>query len=62
VARAMAEKRGTIARLKSELSDTRAEFLGVMINAVRPSAGGYFRRNIRAAHAYQQRGKKSAKA
>lgn len=62
VARAMAEKRGTIARLKSELSDTRAEFLGVMINAVRPSAGGYFRRNIRAAHAYQQRSKKSAKA
>ncbi len=60
VARAMTEKRGTIARLKNELSDTRAEFLGVLINAVRSSAGGYFRKNIRASHAYQQRGRKAA--
>ena len=62
VARAMNEKRGTVARLKSDLSDTRAEFLGVMINAVRSSAGGYFRKNIRASHEYQQRGRKAAKA
>ena len=62
VARAMTEKRGTIARLKNDLSDTRAEFLGVMINAVRSSAGGYFRKNIRASHEYQQRGRKAAKA
>ena len=58
----MNEKRGTVARLKSDLSDTRAEFLGVMINAVRSSAGGYFRKNIRASHEYQQRGRKAAKA
>lgn len=62
VARAMTEKRGTIARLKSELSDTRAEFLGVLINAVKPSAGGYLRKNYKTAHAYQQRGHKSAEA
>lgn len=62
VARAMTEKRGTIARLKNELADTRAEFLGVLINAVRPSAGGYFGKNIRASHAYQQRGRKTASA
>lgn len=62
VARAMNEKRGTIARLKNELSDTRAEFLGVLINAVRPSAGGYLRKNYREAHAYQQKGRKAAKA
>jgi succinoglycan biosynthesis transport protein ExoP len=62
VARAMTEKRGTIARLKAELSDTRAEFLGVLINAVKPSAGGYLRKNYRTAHAYQQRGRKSAEA
>jgi len=62
VARAMTEKRGTIARLKNELTDTRAEFLGVLINAVRSSAGGYFRKNIRASHAYQQRGRKAASA
>lgn len=62
VARAMTEKRGTIARLKNELADTRAEFLGVLINAVRSSAGGYFRKNIRASHEYQQRARKPAKA
>lgn len=62
VARAMTEKRGTIARLKNELSDTRAEFLGVVINAVQSSAGGYFRKNIRASHEYQQKGRKAAKA
>lgn len=62
VARAMTEKRGTIARLKNELSDTRAEFLGVIINAVQSSAGGYFRKNIRASHEYQQKARKAAKA
>lgn len=60
VARAMSEKRGLIARLKNELAETRAEFLGVILNAVRPSAGGYFKTNIRATHAYQNSGKSSS--
>jgi succinoglycan biosynthesis transport protein ExoP len=52
VARAMQEKRGQIARLKNELSDTRAEFLGVLVNGVKSSAGGYMRKNIRTSHKY----------
>lgn len=47
VARAMHEKRGMVARLRNELSESRAEFLGAMVNAVRSSAGGYMRKNIR---------------
>lgn len=52
VARAMQEKRGQVARLKNELSDTRAEFLGVLVNGVKSSAGGYMRKNIRTSHQY----------
>ncbi len=52
VARAMQEKRGQIARLKNELSDTRAEFMGVLVNGVKSSAGGYMRKNIRTSHQY----------
>lgn len=52
VVRAMSEKRGQVARLKNELSDSRAEFLGVLVNGVRSSAGGYMRKNIRTSHQY----------
>ncbi len=52
VARAMQEKRGQVARLKNELSDTRAELLGVLVNGVKSSAGGYMRKNIRTSHKY----------
>ncbi|MBM4108535.1 MAG: polysaccharide biosynthesis tyrosine autokinase [Phycisphaerae bacterium] len=52
VARAMSETRGLIARLKNELQDNRGEFLGVVVNAVKPSAGGYLKGNIRATHEY----------
>jgi len=47
VARALHEKRGMVARLRNELAESRAEFLGAMVNAVRSSAGGYMRKNIR---------------
>lgn len=53
VARAMAEKRGLVARLQAQLADSRSEFLGVILNGARSSAGGYFKRNIRATHEYQ---------
>lgn len=62
VARALSEKRGLIARLKNELSGTHAEFLGVVVNGVRSSAGGYFKRNMREAHAYQNKAKAAADA
>ncbi len=57
VVRAMNEKRGLVNRLRSQLSETRADMLGVIVNAVRSSAGGYFKRNIQATHAYQSQAK-----
>jgi polysaccharide biosynthesis transport protein len=56
VVRAMSEKRGQVARLKNELSDSRSEFLGVLVNGVRSSAGGYMRKNIRTSHQYHTTG------
>ncbi|MBL8887871.1 MAG: CpsD/CapB family tyrosine-protein kinase, partial [Phycisphaerales bacterium] len=53
VVRAMGEKRGLVGRLRNDLSDAKGEFLGVVVNAVKPSAGGYIRGNMRATHEYQ---------
>ncbi|MBL9002277.1 MAG: AAA family ATPase [Phycisphaerae bacterium] len=52
VVRAMADKRGMVGRIASELSNIRSEFLGVIVNGVRASSGGYLRGNIRAAAEY----------
>lgn len=61
VVRAMSEKRGLVARLKNELTESRAEFLGVVINGVRSSAGGYFKRNMRATQDYHKQAASPAK-
>lgn len=53
VVRAMNEKRGLVNRVRNQLSESRGEFLGVIVNAVRASAGGYLRGNIKVAHEYQ---------
>ena len=53
VVRALGEKRGLVGRLRNDLNDARSEFLGVVVNAVKPSAGGYIRGNMRATHEYQ---------
>jgi len=53
VIRALSEKRGMVARLRSELADSKAELLGVLVNGVKSSAGGYLKGNIRATHEYQ---------
>ncbi|MEM9064361.1 MAG: cellulose synthase operon protein YhjQ/BcsQ [Planctomycetota bacterium] len=53
VARAMAEKRGLVNRISGQLGDANADFLGVIVNGVQASAGGYLRSNIRTAHRYQ---------
>ncbi|RMH28269.1 MAG: polysaccharide biosynthesis tyrosine autokinase [Planctomycetota bacterium] len=53
VVRAFSETRGLVARVRDQLDESRAEFLGVVVNAVRSAAGGYFRRNFRTAHEYQ---------
>ncbi|VAX42334.1 hypothetical protein MNBD_PLANCTO03-2315 [hydrothermal vent metagenome] len=52
VVKAYAEKRGLVSRIRNELGDARAEFLGVIVNSVRASAGGYLRSNIRASQDY----------
>jgi receptor protein-tyrosine kinase len=57
VVKALSEKRGMVNRLRSSIGETRAEFMGVIVNAVRSSAGGYFRKNIETAHKYHD-GKK----
>lgn len=54
VVKAFGEKRGMIARIKNDLSDSRGEFLGVVVNAVRASTGGYLKGNIRAAAEYRK--------
>jgi succinoglycan biosynthesis transport protein ExoP len=56
VARALAEKRGLVARMAHQLGEARAESFGVIVNAVRASAGGYLRNNMRAAFEYQNSG------
>lgn len=53
VVRAFGEKRGLVSRVRNQLDESRAEVLGVVLNAVRSAAGGYFKRNIRATHEYQ---------
>jgi len=53
VVRAFGEKRGMVARIRNELAETHADFLGVLVNGVRSAAGGYLRGNIRATHNYQ---------
>lgn len=52
VVRALSEKRGLVARLRNQFSECRADFLGVVVNGVKASAGGYFRRNFQATHEY----------
>ncbi|MCX5688960.1 MAG: hypothetical protein NTV94_04100, partial [Planctomycetota bacterium] len=54
VVRAMSDKRGMVARIRNELGEARAEFLGVVVNGVRSSAGGYMKGNIRAAAEYSK--------
>jgi capsular exopolysaccharide synthesis family protein len=52
VVKAYNEKRGLVARIRNQLADSKAEFLGVVVNGVRASAGGYLRGNIRASQSY----------
>lgn len=56
VVRALAEKRGLVARIRDQLNDVRAEFAGVVVNAVKASAGGYMKKNIRESFEYQNNG------
>ncbi|MFK7759128.1 MAG: GumC family protein [Phycisphaerales bacterium] len=62
VVRAMSEKRGQVSRVCRELGDSKAEFMGVVVNAVRSAAGGYMRKNIRTSFDYQNTEKREKKA
>lgn len=53
VTRAMRDKRGLVARMLNHLQGLRADCLGIVLNDVRSSAGGYFRRNYRTFYEYQ---------
>jgi len=61
VVRAMSEKRGQVARMSRELNDSSAEFLGVLVNAVRSAAGGYMRKNILTSFNYRNADEPSGK-
>lgn len=56
VVKALSEKRGYLARLRDQFADVKAELLGVVLNGVRGTAGGYLKKNIRTAHEYQTAG------
>ena len=58
VVRANGETRGMVSRLRGELDDCRANHLGVLVNAVRASTGGYMKQNIRTSLAYHTPGAK----
>jgi len=53
ITRAMKDKRGLVARILQQLQGLRADCLGLVLNDVRSSAGGYFRRNYRVFYEYQ---------
>jgi polysaccharide biosynthesis transport protein len=56
VVRAMVDKRGMVARLRNDLGETKADLLGVIVNAARTTAGGYLKGNIESTHKYQTAG------
>lgn len=52
ISRAMGDTRGMLQRLYRELDGQRADILGVVLNGVQSSAGGYLKRNFREFHDY----------
>ncbi len=55
VVRAISDMRGMITRVLRQLDGQRADVLGIVLNGVRSSAGGYFRKNYAAFDRYRQR-------
>ena len=52
VSRAQSDTRGMLQRLYRELDGQRADILGVLLNGVEASVGGYLKRNFREFHEY----------
>lgn len=55
VIRAIEDRRGMIGRMLRQLGSHRAHLLGVILNGVRSSAGGYFRKNYEQFYRYHHR-------
>jgi capsular exopolysaccharide synthesis family protein len=53
VVRARNNSRGLLQRMKENLRQLKAEHLGVVLNGVRSTGGGYYGRNIKAYYEYQ---------
>ncbi len=54
VVRAMSEKRGLVGRIMLTMKDQSSDMIGVILNGVRSSAGGYFRKNYRDFYRYRE--------
>ncbi|QQE13009.1 polysaccharide biosynthesis tyrosine autokinase [Planctomycetota bacterium] len=52
VVHASQDKRGMVERLQNKVRGNRAELLGIILNAVESSVGGYFKKNYEAFHRY----------
>lgn len=61
VVRAFSETRGLIARVGRQIAESHGEFLGVIVNGVKSSAGGYFKKNYQLTHEYHGGGEIPAK-
>ncbi|HEX7010998.1 MAG TPA: hypothetical protein VF184_13530, partial [Phycisphaeraceae bacterium] len=57
VVRAGSDKRGMVERMVRQLDGHRADILGLVLNGVQTSAGGYMRKNYREFYRYRQNGK-----
>ena len=57
VVRARKSSRGLLGRMRDSLRSLNVEHLGVVLNAVRHQAGGYYSRNIKTFYAYQRDGR-----
>ena len=53
VVRAEQDKRGMVERMIRQVDGQRADVLGLVLNGVRPSAGGYFKRSYREFYRYR---------
>jgi capsular exopolysaccharide synthesis family protein len=56
VVRATREKRGMVDRMLRQLDGQRADILGIVLNGVKTSAGGYFRKSYQAFYRYSANG------
>jgi polysaccharide biosynthesis transport protein len=55
VARAWQDQRGLVMKLAGQLLESRSQFLGVMLNRMHMTAGGYLRKNAEAMAEYAER-------